>query len=288
MSKFQRKFQLTVKDENDQAIVITNPLTMTFNIVRHDLSSASAANIKVYNLGLQNRNRILKYYEIMAYKKMTVELRAGYEGMMPVIFKGDVLEARSYRMEGSVNFMTEIEAQDGGYDIAHSDSNFGVAAGSLRRDAIIRMAKDFKNCKVGAIGNFPGTYARQRVFAGKTSQHVIDETGGNFFIDNNHVYCLKNDEAIEGEVLVVISETGLLGSPMVCERYLQAEMLFEPRLKIGQLVEIISRDNPVLNQIYKVVGLTHIGTISDAVGGKCKTHIRMLYGQYQTVAMAGG
>ena len=65
-------------------------------------------------------------------------------------------------------------------------------------------------------------------------------------------------------------------------------MLFEPRLKIGQLVEIISRDNPVLNQIYKVVGLTHIGTISDAVGGKCKTYIRMLYGQYQTVTMAGG
>jgi len=57
-----------------------------------------------------------------------------------------------------------------------------------------------------------------------------------------------------------------------------AEMLFEPRLKIGQVVELVSRDYPSLNQLYKVIGIQHSGTISDAVGGKCKTTVRMLYG----------
>mgnify|MGYP001163292162 FL=1 len=278
MSKFQRLFQLTFETRDGDKVVLTNPFTMQFNIVRHNLSSASNANIKIYNLGLANRERIFFNAITTPEKFLHVELRAGYEGMMPIIFSGDILDAQSYRGEGSPNFITEINAYDGGFDLAHADTNRGEAAGTLRVSAIRNLCKDLTQCKIGAIGNFPGSYARQRVFAGATKQLLEDETGGNFFIDNQRVYCLKDNEYVEGEVLVISSETGLLGSPTRCEMIVTAEMLFEPRLKIGQVVDLVSRDYPSLNQLYKVIGIQHSGTISDAVGGKCKTTVRMLYG----------
>lgn len=279
MSKFQRQFQLTVETKDGALEILGNPFTLHFNVVRHDLSSANTANFKILNLGLQDRERIFKntFTDPEAY--LRVQLRAGYEGMMPIIFRGNILDARSYRLPGSVDFITEIDAYDGGWDLAHGDSNFTMDPGTLRIDAIKWMAKDLKHCKLGAIGNFPGKYSRQRVFCGPTRQLIHDETGGNFYIDNEHIYCIKNDEAIEGDVLLISSETGLLGSPTRSELFVIADILFEPRIKVGQIVELASKDYPSLNQAYKVIGVQHSGTISDAVGGRCQTQIRMLYGQ---------
>lgn len=279
MSKFLRKFQLTVSTRDGEQILIGTPLTCSFNVIRHNLSAASNANIKIFNLSLPTRDRIYKNSFTDPEVYLSVELRAGYENIMPVIFRGNILEARSYRQEGSTDFITEIDAYDGGFDLAHGDSNFSVAAGTTREDAILRLCQDMPHCKIGAIGSFPGTYSRQRVFSGKTRQLLADETGGNYFIDNEHIYCLKDSEAIEGEILLVSSETGLLGSPTRNELFVLAEMIFEPRIKIGQAIELVSTDYPSLNQVYKVIGVQHAGTISDAVGGKLKTTIRMLYGQ---------
>jgi len=280
MSKFQRQYRIEATTKDGEKIVITNPFTLNFVIVRHQLSSAANATLKIYNLGLETRMKLLKNaWEKNSDYYFPIRLYAGYEGMMPLVLRGAIYpEARSYRAEGSPDFMTEVEVYDGGFDMAHGDSNFSVSAGTLRVEAIKRLCKDFPNLKIGAIGNFPGAYARQRVFAGKTKQLIMEETGGNFFIDNEHVYCLKDNEAIEGEVLVISSETGLLGSPSRTKGLVIAEMLFEPRLKVGQVVELVSKDYPSLNQLYKVIGVQHTGTISDAVGGKCKTRVTMKFG----------
>jgi hypothetical protein len=59
---------------------------------------------------------------------------------------------------------------------------------------------------------------------------------------------------------------------------LDFEMLFEPRLTIGQTVQLKSDTNRIFNGIYKVMGFEHSGTISDAVAGPCKTSVSLWLG----------
>ena len=54
-------------------------------------------------------------------------------------------------------------------------------------------------------------------------------------------------------------------------------MIFEPRLQIGQFVEIESKTETIYNGTYKVVGIEHTGMISDAQSGQCKTKVRLNY-----------
>lgn len=285
--KWMRKFQLTVEAKDGYQIIIANPFTIQFSIVRHNLSSSSHANIKLYNLGMPERNRIFKNVYTNPEVFQRIELKAGYDGLMPIVFKGSILEARSYRMEGAVDYITEIEAYDGGHDIAYGDSNFSVAPGTSIVAAIRLLCLDMPSVTIGAIGNFPGTYARQRVFSGKTSDLLSQETGGNWFIDNGKIYCLHDNEVISGDILTVSSDTGLLGAPNRTEQFVIADMLFEPRLRIGQGLQLDSKDYPALNQLYKVIGVQHRGTISDAKGGKCISEARMMYGEQNLTIVQG-
>lgn len=55
-------------------------------------------------------------------------------------------------------------------------------------------------------------------------------------------------------------------------------MIFEPRIVVGQVIEIQSRIAPMFNGQYKLYGLKHSGTISGAVAGDVTTEIQMLVG----------
>jgi len=57
-----------------------------------------------------------------------------------------------------------------------------------------------------------------------------------------------------------------------------ADILFEPRLQIGQVVELNSNFFKKLNGQYKIIGIRHSGTISDAVAGRCKTTVELCLG----------
>jgi len=60
--------------------------------------------------------------------------------------------------------------------------------------------------------------------------------------------------------------------------YIQVDIIFEPRIQVGQIVEIVSQIDPRFNGQWKVQGIKHSGTISGAVGGDCKTTLQLFYG----------
>ena len=97
---------------------------------------------------------------------------------------------------------------------------------------------------------------------------------------------LKNNPAeenkVEGKfskgVLAINTKTGLLGTPILQGAFLTVETILEPRIKVGQLVEIESSYNTAFNGQYKVIGIRHIGVISEAVSGEAKTTLELLVG----------
>lgn len=276
MPKFQREYSLSIETADASLVTIESPLTLEFNIERNTLASANTANFRILNLGELTRQRLYKSkYDISIFR--AIELKAGYAGEIPVVFSGNVLEAFSYKEEGAVNTYTDISCYDGGFDIVNSYSSFAVQAGEKRK-VIERLAGDFPHVRKGLFSEFEGLSLRGRSVMGNTFKLLSDETLGGAFIDNEVVNGLLDNDCLDGDIRVIQSTTGLLGSPKRADTLLIVELLFEPKLKVGQRVELNSQTERNFNGIYKVAGIHHSGTISGAVGGKCKTVVSLWYG----------
>lgn len=309
--KFQRVFSLAIfppykvvkgadggtflqQDGTQDVIYIQPPFTIEFAIRRQILASANTGSLRIYNLNSSSRNRIYKDpYDVTHFRQ--VILKAGYGNTVSTIFKGNVSKATSCRSEGSVDFITEIEGYDMSYAMQNAFSNWGVAPtlGNpvISRNLVVdKIIMDLGNNFVdrGAIASFPGSYPRGRVVSANSWQLLQTETENNCFIDNGKVHCLKDNDAFQGDILEVNSGSGLLGTPKRADKFLLVDMIFEPRVKLGQLINLNSRTLTKFNGQYKVVGIDHIGTISDAVGGKCKTTLSLFLLDQQLLRIIEG
>jgi hypothetical protein len=72
------------------------------------------------------------------------------------------------------------------------------------------------------------------------------------------------------------------------ETFIELDMLFEPRIKPSQLLELDSLTEKRFNGYYKVVGITHKGTISGATSGSCTTTLQMITIKEANVIMDQG
>lgn len=287
MLKFGRTYSMRIQTK-DGFVEVRDPLTLDFAVRRHAFGSCGTGHFVLYNLAESTRRQI--YKDAMNTGEIrNVELRAGYGTTDPLIFTGNIKEAKTYRPEGSVNVLTEISAFDGGLAFANGFSSWAVNGPTTRHAVVTRLVADLSRYGVqpGAIAAFPGTYPRGRSVCGPTTDLLSQETGNRFFIDNGRAYCLKDDDTIAGDIPVISSDTGLLGSPKRADAVIQCELLFEPRFVVGQEVELISSVEPRFNGIYKIWSFDHYGTISGAVGGKLKTVVSLWVGDRNFSALQG-
>lgn len=272
MEKFNRKYHLEVQTINGATIVIELPFTMEFDITRNSLSSANISQIRIYNLSERNRNLIRK--DIFDYNDLrTIVLRAGYGTNLPVVFAGNVTVAWSVR-EGN-NFITQIESFDGGYAYTNAIINQSFVGGTPQETILETMVDSMGpyGVKKGIIGNYSGTSAKGSSYSGSTTDILKDISGGGFFIDNGTAHCLQDDECIPGPIALIDSASGLLGTPVREQTYLNFDMIFEPNLIIGQKIELQSITGANFNGVHKVVSVKHKGTISEAVCGNAITSV---------------
>lgn len=279
MKKWTRNYLLTVQVDREakEYIDVTMPLTISFNVKRSVNATANTANITVLNLAESTRRKVfLDNYKYMYYKG--IELRAGYGEdveTLPLIFKGNIQSAFSKR--NGVDYETTIDALDGGFAYANSNSDRQFAKGTTDKQALKALASDLPHIELGKLGNFDAKLTRGNAISGNTLSYFSTFSEDNFFIDLEKVNCLLPNEGFEGNIKVINADCGLLGSPLREEAFLTFEMIFEPRLQIGQFVEIESKTETIYNGTYKVVGIEHTGMISDAQSGQCKTKVSLNY-----------
>lgn len=309
LTKFNRNFVFTVypeylagvdtappfQRENAEGTVyrFKNPTTIEFSIIRSINTSQSSGSFRIYNLGQETRDAIYKdNFKPQYLRVMTFE--AGYGDVIPMLFNGFILEAKSYRSEGSVNFITEIDAYDyAGFGVINSFSNFTLTAqdGSSPNHVINRLVQNLKDYKVtvGAVSDFGNTNrTRGRTILGPTWEALQIETGNLAYTDNGKIYALKNQDLYLGEIEVIDAATGLLSTPKKRDQFLTLEILFEPRISVGQRIVLASRAAAKYNGEYKVVAVEHFGVISDAVGGKCKTILTLYISDRKFVVLPEG
>lgn len=280
MDKFLRSYVLTVETISGRMLTIEPPFTVEFDIQRNILTSANVCSIRIYNLSERNRNQILKdQYTYDDLRKVTLQAGYGSGPNYPVIFRGEISRAWSVR-EG-VNFITQIECFDGGFAFINATSNFQFPDGTTQQnvaEALIASLAQY-NVTRGAIGEIPGELSRGASYTGNTIDVLRELTGGAFFIDNGKANVLSDSECLRStQIQVISSASGLLGTPVREQTVLHFDILFEPRLAIGQQIRLDSITAANYNTFYKVVSLKHRGMISDAVCGSATTTVGVFVG----------
>jgi hypothetical protein len=258
-----------------QLLTVQPPFTIEFDITRNLLSSANVSSIRVFNLSEVHRNLLRK--DVSDYGSFrSIVLTAGYGQNLPVIFSGNVTQAWSVR-EG-VNFITQLESFDGGFAFANGVTANEFPANTSQEVIISTLLNNLPGVAPGVIGSYPGSISRGNTFNGPTVDLLRDLTGGGFFIDNGKAHCLNDSECLTGELTLINASSGLLGTPVREQTILHFDMIFEPRLQIGQLVQLESMTDSNFNGQYKVISVKHRGMISEAVCGDAITSVGLFYG----------
>ncbi len=303
MEKFNRVYSLSVEVDNginttplrpefraNKNVTITLPYTVKFQISRRTLTSAQTGTFQILNLGEEIRNAIQK--DVFQFTQLrAIQFKAGYDtpngSFMPLVFNGTVLTAYSYR-EGT-NWVTEIEAFDGGWQMANANNiALTLAAGTSTRDVITQLANQLPNLSGSPIvGSFPTTNLRGEVLFGNAWSLLIQKANGQVMIDNGQVKALAFNEVIRGEIPVITSESGLLNSPKRTTSTLEFDMIFEPRLTVAQIVRVESSSNRQFNRNWKVMAFDHHGTISLDVCEECLTSVRLWFTPEDLVLISG-
>jgi hypothetical protein len=296
MNKYQRNYRLEVEGADRKTYIFSYPMTLEFNIQNNALASANTGSLRLYNLNPDTRKVIYKdaFDNIFGSLKF-VRLFAGYGDSLSQIAYGNIKEAKSFREEGSVNFITEIDYYDWAFAMMNARSKDVLGPPEyelpLKRSVVIsRLNKDMEKTgvKTGVI-NYAGfvaggaPYSRPLRLDGNTWDLLRAETNDHCFIDNGILHALLDDDFFTGDVHEINASTGLLSTPKKSGSLLKVDILFEPALRIGQKIDLRCESETFYNDTYKIIGIQHSGIISGAKNGRCQTSLIMNAGKFTLI-----
>ena len=312
MSKLGRNYKLLIQDrfittsalgpvstQSTTALEIDYPLSITFNVQRAIGGIyENTMDIEIYNLSPSSRAKLVKdAFNIDIFPNSNPDgltngvpqyrqiwLSAGYGKNILPIFVGTILEAYSKRV--GVDMITHIHAVSGAFGMFNSFINQTYGAGtpyqSIVNDIVNRLVKS-GSIQEGAIAPVDGTAINGYTAFGD-SFDILTEFG-QVNIDLNKINILQANNIINtslggvNNIYLISSDTGLLGTPVRRETYVDVDMIFEPAIQLAQLIQIQSTTDKRFNGQYKVMGINHKGIISGAVNGELTTTLKLWIGE---------
>lgn len=282
MDKYGRNYRLDIQKKDGTTLTVQPPFTIEFDIHRNSFQSANAGQVRVYNLAPETRTLIRKnFYDFFDFRSFSFS--AGYGDMLSLAYKGIMSQAWSVR-EGT-NMITQIESFDSGFAYINAISDVSFPAGTDQKSIITKVSEGLakSGVELGSIGNYTGQISRGNSYSGSTPNILDELSGGGCFFDNGKVHCLQEGECLDGPVMLINAQSGLLGTPVIENQFINLETLFEPGIQVGQIVQLESDTDSFFNGSHKVISLVHQGMISSAVCGSAVTRIGLLPGNFTPV-----
>lgn len=259
------------------SIVITNPLTIHFNVNKMIYAGANcSANIEIYNLEKNTRDSI--FYDWLHIEDIRrVELSAGYvDGKFDMIYRGVIRSCRPKKTNTDV--IMEIEAQSGLF-VLDNEISLAIDGGESGKNIVQTIIQNTKGVSEGEQNIEEKLFPRTVSLMGSSILLLKNYTSDKMFVDDEKVLVLEPNDATKGYVQVIDDESGLLGIPERDRTTVRVNCMFEPRIKIGQVIEIKSRIAPVFDGQYKVWGISHNGVIGDGASGTLTTTLTLYTGE---------
>lgn len=241
---YGRQVKLIVGDS--QSAYDLSQLRVQFNVYSATVSTLKYAQITIWNLGKEKANEILKEFT-------RITLSAGYEGLFGQIFDGQIARVESGKYESNVDSFVKILAQDGDDSKNWTMTNATLSAGWTDEDIYNQLITDFQ--KAGLQKGFrPGLNvtvagARGITMVGKTADfmdQLANRQGFNWFIEDNQVIMVSEDEPLPGGQQVLSSLSGLIGIPKLTINGVTVKCLLNPNLRTGCQFQI---DNSAIAQL---------------------------------------
>jgi len=276
--KFGLYYEIRAETADGRVIIVSNPFTCQFEITRNNLASVNNASFTLFNLQETSRLALFKdAFDSTTFR--SIKFYAGYSNsyvdVVPLCFDGSISQCFSER--SGQDYRTVIECYDGQQAVVSSFTSQTVEAGKAYKDQVINLVSDLKDIKGAVVGNgIDGQSKRATAHFGNTTDILNNITGNKFYIDSLNGYVLDTTDVLGGDRIIIDSDSGILDIPRKTETSVQMSILFEPRLKPSQQIEIKSSVNPIYNGIYKLSGLSHTGTISDGVASKVVSRLTLL------------
>jgi len=246
--RFDRKYKLFIRLSETDVVEILPPLRLQFEAKKTIISDVNELKLKIYNLEPNKRNKLIKdkSQQNGNDKYLQVILQVGYDDLVDV-FIGNIYEAGSTKK--GTDFITTLVCKDGGFDFRNSFTSKTIDPSVNLVDELL---KDMQNTKKGKVTTLQ-TRTRPKVMVGATADLIGESLNDNetFFIDNEQLNIIKENELIDSFAVEVSESTGLLNTPQKQETFVIVETLMNPAIKCGGQVLLISSVTE-LNELYRV------------------------------------
>jgi hypothetical protein len=243
--RFNRDFEL-IAGIDGQEVFVKPPMRISFDGNKSVSGGLNKLTLKIYNLKDTTRKKLVKDPE--EQKRIPLILRVGYKDRTEIIFKGTIHKGENSR--SGVDHITTIECLDGGFDFLNSFTSKTVKGKDLAVNACL---SDMPNTQKGKITT-QNELIRPKVLVGNSVKLIEQQLLENetWFIDEEKLYIVKNNEIISSFVPVVSAETGLLNTPQRQNQKVTFETMLNPSIKIAFNVQLISANAPHLNGVYRI------------------------------------
>lgn len=253
------------------------PLTIEFTINKGINNKINEGNFKIYNLSKDKTDNIFQdYFDYKTRRQIFFE--GGYNNSTTLCFSGDIYEAYSERQ--GTDIITTINAREGGWNVDDSYFSQAFSQQSKESDVITALITNL-GFKKGVIQTeLKQQNGRGETIEGKTYQILEDRYPNQVFINGETINILDNNQYIKTkEIKKITSASGLLSTPKKQNNIMSIEMLFDPSINLGELIEVDSEVNKYFNGQYKIIGYTHTGTIG-GLKSNATTSLQLSLGSY--------
>lgn len=251
---FKREANLTIAPISGAEGIKIEGLRLAFKVERTSTSEGNKANIKIYNLAPNTRDRI-------QVKDQGVVLNAGYEDLVQRLFVGTI--KRFERKREGVNTLTEIECKDGGLDLEVPEFSKSYSAGVPKRriiDDIIAAMPHTGKGKLSSSG-ISGNISSKVSLTG-TCKRVLDKLSRSWVFEwsiqdgNLQILDENTTSTTSAYAIVLRPDSGLIGVPVKTDRGCKFKSLMIPSIVPGCYVTI---ESEFLKGSYKAESVIHEG-----------------------------
>jgi hypothetical protein len=284
-SKWIRQFWMQVQGAT-RLWTIQSPLTLELDVQRGVFQSVSRFTFKVYNLSAAARADIYLDQNNWLTDPRPIVVNAGYQSWQsgtgpqtpqafPTIARGQLFQAYSTRVGPS--WVTTMTGWDGGFDQANAAINVTLGKMYSFNDRVAYIARQMPNLRdVYVSPLIQADVSRAATYNGKPWDILCElafYAQADLFIDLGVLYMVPKGQAVPNlaaQVTQINTNYGLLSTPIKQQFRVSWDMVFEPRLLCGQILNLVSEEAEN-NGTYVLAGLAHHGVISDGVDGDCVT-----------------
>lgn len=249
-----RDYELVIGYDNS-AVIVKPPMRIVFSCTKSlDGQGVNKMIVSVYNLKKDTRLQLVKDAEDANY--IPFRLSVGYNKDIETIFKGSVFVGSN--KFAAPDHITTLESLDGGYDFLNSNTAATIKGNA--GTAINRLLTDMPNTSIGKITSMH-KLSRPKVMVGNPFDIIekMIEPDTTWYIDNEQLYIIRDDETTTQYIPIISAQTGLLNTPERQNRIVTCQTMLNHSLRIGGRCELKSETAPHLNAVYRISTIEYKG-----------------------------